>query len=46
MQRYIFLLKDASIFWKMFESEEDKTTMPTFGTVSNHGWAMSLMNDE
>lgn len=23
MQRYIFLLKDASIFWKMFESEED-----------------------
>ena len=23
MQRFIFLLKDASIFWKMFESEED-----------------------
>ena len=42
----LFFRKMQEIYGKMFESEEDKTTMPTFGTVSNHGWAMSLMNDE
>ena len=24
LQRYAFLLKDAKIYWKIFESEEDK----------------------
>ena len=24
MQRYVFLLKDARIYWKMFEGEGDK----------------------
>ena len=41
----LFFRKMQEIYGKMFESEDDKK-MPTLGTVSNHGWAMSLMNDE
>ena len=28
LQRYAFLLKDARIFWKMFEGEDEKQVYP------------------
>ena len=34
--------KMQEIYGKMFESEEDKTTLPTLGTVSNQRWAITF----
>ena len=31
--------------YSLGKSNDDNSTMPTLGTVSNHGWALSLMND-
>ena len=37
--------KKKKVRYSLGKSNDDNSTMPTLGTVSNHGWALSLMND-